>query len=254
MTRKLSGMLFRLRVCSGFLFGDRSWPRPGCWRAGWRSQAGGAGAPAVAGGILVFTCCLVICIPAHADQPRSIRDLRLDTAAAIEKSRHADRHRTTAVIVDLCSLHDELVVHPDFAASTVLTGCRARIAGRLADMKRELQKQTGRLDGTKLAGDSGGGESALAGYLVGRHLRIGGWLAGGPGGQTWWMAGSFAPGDEHAVELINLIQTTIHPDRWRVNGGEASIGYWSPGLALVVTADQLTQERIESLLIGLRGR
>lgn len=202
---------------------------------------------------LLFLTLVLMTHPLRGQDPRTVRELRLDTAAALEKVKSDDPAAWTPGILDLCRLHEELVIHPQFRSSGVLTGCRARIASRLNDLVRALRKlsrpdlpdsrETTSATGTRYYRD-----------MVDRQLRLAGSLSGGPLGQGWIMAGHFAPGDDHSDELIQLIQQTIDPDQWRNNGGEASISYWQPAGALVVTASQLTQERIETLLIGLRGR
>lgn len=46
-------------------------------------------------------------------------------------------------------------------------------------------------------------------------------------------AGGGAP-QNGAQDLIDLIESTIGPDTWDVNGGQGTIRYWQPGMALVV--------------------
>ena len=53
-------------------------------------------------------------------------------------------------------------------------------------------------------------------------------------------------------ELIELIERTITPTVWQAAGGNASMAYFHPSLALVVTADHETHRRVAALLDGLR--
>ena len=55
-----------------------------------------------------------------------------------------------------------------------------------------------------------------------------------------------------ALKLIHLIQTTIAPDTWDVNGGPSNITYFDLYQALVVKAPQRVHGEIGGALEGLR--
>jgi hypothetical protein len=40
---------------------------------------------------------------------------------------------------------------------------------------------------------------------------------------------------DNGQALVDLIQKTIAPDSWDVNGGAGSIYYWCPGRAMVIS-------------------
>ncbi|MEE8450485.1 MAG: hypothetical protein V3R99_01185 [Thermoguttaceae bacterium] len=82
-------------------------------------------------------------------------------------------------------------------------------------------------------------------------------------GQTDWpgaMRGAFggAAGvnDDYGEDLIELIQMTISPKTWDINGGPGAIYYWRPGRALVVTAPGEIHDQIGDVLelLGKAGR
>ena len=54
-------------------------------------------------------------------------------------------------------------------------------------------------------------------------------------------------------DLVALIQATISPSSWDVNGGHSSIRYWRPGMALVVRAPQGVHSQVSPLLGQLRA-
>jgi hypothetical protein len=58
--------------------------------------------------------------------------------------------------------------------------------------------------------------------------------------------------NDRAAELIELIQTTIAPDTWDVNGGNGSIYYYRPLHALVVRQTGEVHHQIGGLLQALR--
>ena len=58
---------------------------------------------------------------------------------------------------------------------------------------------------------------------------------------------------DHGQALVDLIQRTIQPDIWDVNGGPATIVYFAPLHALVVRAPSDVHHRAAGLLRGLRA-
>ena len=56
----------------------------------------------------------------------------------------------------------------------------------------------------------------------------------------------------YAPQLIELIQRTISPQSWDVNGGSSTIQYWRPGMALVVRAPGSIHQEVTPLLGQLR--
>ncbi|MEX0718462.1 MAG: hypothetical protein WD066_17850 [Planctomycetaceae bacterium] len=55
-----------------------------------------------------------------------------------------------------------------------------------------------------------------------------------------------------ASELIDLIETTVAPDTWAVNGGQGTISYWRPGMALVIRQTGEVHHQIGGTLGQLR--
>jgi hypothetical protein len=56
------------------------------------------------------------------------------------------------------------------------------------------------------------------------------------------------PGGDNGPALVELIQRTIAPTSWDVNGGPGSIYYWYPGHALVIRQMDSVHEDIDGLL------
>lgn len=52
--------------------------------------------------------------------------------------------------------------------------------------------------------------------------------------------------------LINLIQTTVVPDTWDIQGGPSTIQQYPANLSLVISAPQTTHEKVAELLESLR--
>jgi len=73
-------------------------------------------------------------------------------------------------------------------------------------------------------------------------------------------AGAFGGGamqvPDHGEVLVDLIQRTVAPNTWDVNGGPGSIYYWYPGRAIVVRQMGEVHDQITDLLeqMGRMGR
>jgi hypothetical protein len=55
-----------------------------------------------------------------------------------------------------------------------------------------------------------------------------------------------------ADELIRLIQATVAPETWDVNGGRGTIGFWSPHPALVIRQAGEVHHQVGATLQALR--
>ena len=66
----------------------------------------------------------------------------------------------------------------------------------------------------------------------------GGGMPGGQGNQDW----------DYGQDLVDLIQKTIAPESWDINGGPGSIYYWKQQRAIVVRAGLEAHEQISDLI------
>lgn len=207
--------------------------------------------------------------PSPQDPPagRSVTELREDSEALLKKSKTmAGTAIETAVIVDLCLLHREVVGHPKFGSNPQLDSVRARIAFRLKAVARDLEKQLERTQeqlASKAAPPSAN-ESSRALTPASRRssfevnlqslrqaycLDV---LVGGPSQYLGYLPGNFAPPWDHGQELVNLIESTILPEFWQVNGGNGRIHYYQPLRILVVSGTSEMHDNLTDLLRRLR--
>lgn len=64
---------------------------------------------------------------------------------------------------------------------------------------------------------------------------------------------SAGPFCDHGPELVRLIESTINPDFWRVNGGNGVIHYYQPLRILVVSGTSQVHDDLTGLLRTLRA-
>ncbi len=126
-----------------------------------------------------------------------------------------------------------------------------KIRGRLLAIQRRLQKRIAIQQ--RLAKRQK--RPASVSNPTGRHellAQMGGFGGGAFGGGPGMMGGGFggpqAGVRDHGEQLVELIQQTIAPSTWDINGGAGSIYYWAPGQALVIRNQGDVHGRVGGLL------
>jgi hypothetical protein len=164
---------------------------------------------------------------ASEEEPPSLTALERTVRAALRRHavarEPADR---TAAIQELCELHHGIVRDPRFRSVVPLQELRRQIASRLLGVQTDLKRQMYR--NRQSTGTGTGGSESRA-------------RAGGDG----------VPDNGQA--LVDLIQRTIHPDFWDVNGGPGTILYYRPLRCLVVRATDEVHGNVGGAVRGLRG-
>jgi hypothetical protein len=192
-----------------------------------------------------------------------------------ETRAQADDERASA-IEDLCDLYEELKQDPRLSTSAVLQGYKAKYYGRLQRLKRELEgeikrreRQTPVPSASQLPagafpekGDVPTDPSMLEAEAAGSFAEQFPLLFAASGGPTplfWYAGGRYGGGryggganGDYGDDLIRLIQRTIKPEFWDVNGGPGSIYFYRPLNALVIRATSEVHHELGGALDGLR--
>lgn len=156
-------------------------------------------------------------------RPELVAIQREVLTALAGESTAKDFHKRRQAVAELLALHERLEADGRFPASPALQALRRRVAGRLVRVGRTL------------AGEAAHRESASA--------RSGDGVPAAPatGGRQ-----------AEAQKLIDLIQATVRPETWDVNGGRGSIVYFANGHGLVVLAPEDVHDDLGGLLRQLR--
>jgi hypothetical protein len=189
--------------------------------------------------------------------PRRLAEIDRAMWAAIraEAAAETDAEQLEAVR-SMAEIYGQILTDPRFATSETLQSHRARLWSRMTriqrDMQRRLQRERRHQDSdyspeqqqvVEAATRSLAEQTALLGYTMGGPpyvlLQSGGAMGG-------------AAVQDHAQELINLIQRTIKPDFWDTAGGPGSMFYYRPLMALVVSATSEVHGHVGGLLEALR--
>ncbi len=214
------------------------------------------------------------------ERPYSQIDRDID-AFLRREARAQDDGERIAALEDLCALFVEIKRDPRLERSETLQGYKAKVHSKLMAIRRELERieareakrrereartaderqqaarrglpDASRLDDspTGFAGGERGFEPGDA--FVGQYPYL---SAAGGGGAALLLGSSSHYGGAsvagNASDLIELIQRTIHPDHWDVNGGPGTIFFYQPLNALVVRANSEVHSGLGVTLDELR--
>ena len=179
------------------------------------------------------------------------RDLR---ALLREQATAKTPGQQTLVIRKLVRLYGEICQHPGLATSDTLKSYRIKLRGRLLRIQQELERDIARQEKRSGQPAAGGISRArladAATKAMADQLSLIGYSLGGPG-KVFSQGGAMGPPD-YGPALVELIQRTIAPGFWDVNGGPGTIVYYAPLRALVVRATGEIHGNLRGALGGLR--
>lgn len=179
----------------------------------------------------------------QAPDPAAGRDLRRSVKAALAKPLGDDVEEQASQARELLALHAKVTARESLTTSErerLLTRLRGRMARLAKSLARGLAEE--RANDAKGMADS---ESA-AGLSQSASASTSGLAQTPPPGAS----GGASQAD--AQSLIDLIQATIAPSSWDVNGGQGSIVYWPLGQALVVRQTSEVHEQLGGAVGRLR--
>ena len=179
--------------------------------------------------------------------------LRDATRKALARWVHPEDQDAAVAAKDFLVLYRELQVDRDMVAAQ-RDLLRSKVRGRLLELAGQIEKVAAvqrRLARENAKKEAKNGElpksvEAAPGEGVLGQFGVPGGFGGGIGN-----GGAFggAQGtDDYGEDLVELIQQTIVPSSWDVNGGPGSIYYWRPGRALVISASGEVHDQIADVL------
>jgi hypothetical protein len=185
--------------------------------------------------------------------PRAGRELETVVHAALRRWAKPSDKEANAAAREFIVLYKELQQDTRLPYSD-REQLRGKVRGRLSQLAQQIYKRIERDSQQAGAGpksvDIAKTRSLLAqrggGGMNGGGVNQGGMnggMFGGGGGN-----GMFGAEADNGQDLVDLIQATIAPTTWDVNGGPGSIYYWRQQHALVVHADQEVHEQLGGLL------
>ncbi len=194
----------------------------------------------------------------------------------IRRIRELMRRESTAktlleravVVQEMCGLFREIVQDPRYVTSPTLQEYRGLLAARLRRICDDLEREMARHRDTRPTALHDGQSTAL--HQTDQQLasqladtwELASQTVGGPAvlfGSTGWNwvqegHGGGAAVWDYGPALVELIQRTIVPKFWDVNGGPGTIVYYRPAMVLVVRATPGMHLEVADGLRRLRGR
>jgi hypothetical protein len=186
------------------------------------------------------------------DDPREVSAIRKEVSKLLRtESAATDDATRRRQVQRMSEVYLEVVGDERFVANPLLQQQKSKLHTRLLKIRDELRRRQSidQRSAQRRGGVDDQGQSELAASLA-THLQLASQTLGGPG-VVFAGASGGAPID-YADDLIDLITETISPTHWNVNGGEGSIMFYRPALALVVRASSEVQNNVGGLLGGLR--
>ena len=199
--------------------------------------------------------------PASSDTAASLRqfhDIHAEMRALLRAEAAAKTpDQRGAAIQRMAALYREITEDPRLATSDTLKKYKAKLWSRLTRIKKDLEHQLQREAKTGKRGEGDDERQAIdLGTYADPDEHT---LKNATGGADPY--GSKPPGGalggrtsyDYGQQLIDLIQRTIQPDSWDVNGGQGTIFYYRPLMALVVRATSEVHRNVAGLLQAMRA-
>lgn len=176
--------------------------------------------------------------------PPSGAALREAVRSAMRRSHAVSEDIEPELVRELVAVHGQLEGDQQLSSHDRRRLSRA-VGDRLIKIGRSIERRQQREEAVKDRERAGSAEHSASESLTDNAVAATGsetGVQGGGGGQA---------GDE-ARALIELIQNTVSPASWDVNGGQGTIMYYAPLRVLVVRQTGEVHRRIGGVIGGLR--
>jgi len=211
--------------------------------------------------LLIATLLLAAAPEADSDAIKKPHEMRNAISAALVAEATAKTPSSRVVAVrELSQLYRE-VLRDTLLAQDERLRLKAKLWARLTKIKKEIERKQAyarrnarssrvKSDAAQLEDNANdqiaaliSSQFALAGRAIGGPTAVVGQASGAYGGMSR---------QDYGEELVELIQSTIAPDTWDVNGGPGSIRYFANLQVLVVRQMGNVHGEVAPLLDGLR--
>jgi hypothetical protein len=191
---------------------------------------------------------------ASTDSPhRSLSAIQVDARAALRAEASSRRSGPNAAeVIRLTELYREMAAHPKRDSSLVLKQLGLRLRSRLQKVRDHIERQVSRASRARNIGALPALRRPESTVLA-QQLPVAGGAGPAPGGQPAGPRAGTPGGFDYGPDLVDLIQRTISPATWDINGGNGSVVYFSPLRVLVVSAPGTVHDQVGDVLGQLRA-
>jgi hypothetical protein len=193
-------------------------------------------------------------IPAEGENVphRSLSAIQADLRKALRAEAISRRTgQNTPEVIRLVELYKEMAEHPKRDTSLVLKRMGLRLRSRLKELRDHIERETSRQDRNKNKNDESADLTAPEDRVLAQQVAPGG--APGAGARPAAPAGAAVGTIDYGPELAELIQATVSPATWDINGGPGAIVYYAPLRVLVVSAPGEVHGGVADVLGQLRA-
>jgi hypothetical protein len=195
---------------------------------------------------------------------RALSAIRIDVHAALRaEALTRKRGQNTAEVVRLIDLYREMAAHPKRDTSVSLTELGLSVRSRLKKASEEIERQTARSAQAAKKNEVQRARAIPASVMpqtrvLAQQIGVPAGAANAPGAQQAAAQPAAAQAAaattiDYGPELVELIQATISPATWDINGGNGSVVYFAPLRVLVVSAPGTVHNQIGGVLGQLRA-
>lgn len=173
--------------------------------------------------------------PSATLRNRTGRELLAAVREALPRLARPEDEQLEASVEELLFVYQELR-EDDAMAGSHREYYKAKVESRLQQLSLQLKKRIarnkrlGKAEPPERIRDHAGTTELLGQRAAGAAPPVPPLVGNGRTG----LRGRPQPNDDYGQHLVDLIQKTIAPSAWDVNGGLGTIYYWRPGRALVV--------------------
>jgi hypothetical protein len=191
--------------------------------------------------------------PQVTKEHRSLSAIRLDVSAALKAEATTRRSGSNAPeVLRLVELFREMAAHSDRDTSAVLKKLGQQVRSRLMTVRDRIERQIARENRSKRNLTPPHSAAAQETHVLAQQLPP----AGAQGGQAIAVTGipsAGATAADYGPDLVELIQATISPESWNINGGINAVVYYAPLRVLVVSAPSEIHEQVGGVLRQLNA-
>jgi hypothetical protein len=190
-----------------------------------------------------------------ADLPRrSLSAIQLDVREALRAEALSRRRGPNAAeVIRLVDLYRELAAHPKRDDSALVKELGWKLRSRLERVRDRIEEQSRRRDRREKQKDVVPTLVTPEADVLTQQMAVPGGAAAGQGAQPAAAQPGGAPTIDYGPELVDLIQWTISPATWDINGGNGSVVYFAPLRVIVVSAPGTVHDQVGGVLGQLRA-
>jgi hypothetical protein len=149
-------------------------------------------------------------------------------------------------------LYREMAAHPKRDQSALLVKLGLRVRSRLKEVSVQIERRYSQLGRNDKKKQSPSTLEVPETNVLAQQVAVQAGGAFGQAAQPAALAGAEAILD-YGPELVDVIQQTISPATWNINGGIGAVVYFAPRRALVVSAPEAVHDKIDGVLGQLRA-